>query len=83
MAVDWRAIGQKVKHLRLAGRATQDYVAGRAGVTQATVSKLEAGGMAVSVEALEGIAKASWGRMILDIVPEGVGSVRGEAEWEA
>ena len=82
MSVDWSAIGQKLKVMRLNERRTQGVVAEKAGVTQATVSKLEAGGMAVSIDALEGIAKASGGRVILDVVPEGRGPVVGVQQGE-
>lgn len=68
MSINWEAIGLKLKALRLYERQTQDDVARWAGVTQAMVSRVEAGIIGVSVKCLEKIAGASGGKLVLDIV---------------
>jgi transcriptional regulator with XRE-family HTH domain len=54
----WAELGQKVRHLRIAGRLTQQQLADSAGVTQNAIFRIEAGETNPQISTLSGIASA-------------------------
>jgi transcriptional regulator with XRE-family HTH domain len=54
----WAELGQRVRHLRLAGRLTQQQLADRAGITQNAIFRIEAGETNPQISTLSGIASA-------------------------
>jgi ribosome-binding protein aMBF1 (putative translation factor) len=62
-------IGQAVRERRLALGLSQTEVAGRAGMTQSALSRLEAGGTVPTIPVLERIAVALGSELIVALSP--------------
>jgi ribosome-binding protein aMBF1 (putative translation factor) len=62
-------IGQAVRERRLALGLSQTEVAGRAGMTQSALSRLEAGGTVPTIPVLERIAAALGSELIVALAP--------------
>ena len=61
-----KGIGEKIKKIRETKNYTQDYMAGQLGISQNTYSKIETGGIKLTTDRLNAIAK------VLEVTPESI-----------
>lgn len=67
-------IGQAVRERRLALGLSQTELAGRAGMTQSALSRLEAGGVIPTIPLLDRISAALDADLVVEISPHAAGS---------